>query len=317
LHSSLRVLPDAAAPAQHIELAAGLGLRRRLSPPVPVPRPLFGRAATSGLLAPDLLPPDTPQALSTVCADLGMLHPALPEVGLRERAQELAQGVVRQHVTACFAALQQRVTAAVVRCQQQLLEASQPGANLGGQGSVLASTFSYISAVLQKGIVAVLQVGAAGLAVGAAVLRGAPAAANLLARLRLSTSPPAKELLQGSCPPLALWPEQPCSFGAGLSWSKRGASRAAPAQLPHQPPGRAAPPASSAQGVKAYESHQRLLAAWHDAFIDLVQGQLQHFFMALLASFMDLTGAGVGLRRAREGARSLPSPAGMRQAGVP
>jgi hypothetical protein len=45
------------------------------------------------------------------------------------------------------------------------------------------------------------------------------------------------------------------------------------------------------QGVKAYETHQRLLAAWHDAFIDLVQGQLQHFFMSLLASFMQLTGA--------------------------
>jgi hypothetical protein len=41
--------------------------------------------------------------------------------------------------------------------------------------------------------------------------------------------------------------------------------------------------------VKAYETHQRLLASWHDTFIDLVQGQLQHFFMSLLASFMQLT----------------------------
>jgi hypothetical protein len=99
------------------------------------------------------------QALTSVSADLGMLHPALPEVGLRDKAQELVQGAVKGHVTACFAALQQRVTAAVGRCRQQLLQAAQPGAPLGGQGQVLAATFGYIQAVLQKGIVAVLQVG--------------------------------------------------------------------------------------------------------------------------------------------------------------
>lgn len=43
------------------------------------------------------------------------------------------------------------------------------------------------------------------------------------------------------------------------------------------------------QGLRVYENHSRLLATWHNSFVDLVQGQLQHFFLSLLSNFLDVT----------------------------
>lgn len=41
------------------------------------------------------------------------------------------------------------------------------------------------------------------------------------------------------------------------------------------------------QGVKFYENHPEVLGDGHDVFVDVVQGQLQNWFLALLANFME------------------------------
>ena len=37
------------------------------------------------------------------------------------------------------------------------------------------------------------------------------------------------------------------------------------------------------RALKAYQQQSTLLKAWQDVFVDLVQGQLQHLFLSLLA----------------------------------
>ncbi|GFR51170.1 hypothetical protein Agub_g13528, partial [Astrephomene gubernaculifera] len=60
------------------------------------------------------------QALSTVSTDVGLLAPHLPELQLRERAMEVVQAAVQQHVTLSFAALKQRVIDAAVAVRTAL-----------------------------------------------------------------------------------------------------------------------------------------------------------------------------------------------------
>ena len=37
------------------------------------------------------------------------------------------------------------------------------------------------------------------------------------------------------------------------------------------------------RALKAYQQQSSLLKTWQDVFVDLVQGQLQHLFLSLLA----------------------------------
>lgn len=67
------------------------------------------------------------------------------------------------------------------------------------------------------------------------------------------------------------------------------------------------------QGLKAYESHARLLSPWHDAFVDTVQAQLQHLLLQLLATFTDMTGIKYeGSDAVRDALRAAAATAGAR-----
>lgn len=64
--------------------------------------------------------------MTTVNADLGLLHNQLPELSLRDVAAAATEQAVQAHINAAFAALQERLTAGVsMLCQQ--LDAQQPG----------------------------------------------------------------------------------------------------------------------------------------------------------------------------------------------
>ncbi len=47
-------------------------------------------------------------------------------------------------------------------------------------------------------------------------------------------------------------------------------------------------------GLRAYEAHSRLLAPWHDTFVELVQGQLQALLMQQVTQFKALAHIKVG-----------------------
>lgn len=127
--------------------------------------------------------PPPPQALSTVSTDVGLLATHLPELGLKERAAEVVQAAVQQHVTLSFAALKQRVIDAAVCVRTALQGAPGGGAAQGGaeagagsgggggsgaggggggggeaRGGVLRAGSEYLVELLQRGLAALLQV---------------------------------------------------------------------------------------------------------------------------------------------------------------
>lgn len=110
------------------------------------------------------------QALSTMSTDVGLLAAHLPELQLKERAMEVVQAAVQQHVTLSFAALKQRVIDAAVAVRTGLAaEAGEGGAagggiggaggadGGGGAGSLLRQGNAYMSELLMRGLAALLQ----------------------------------------------------------------------------------------------------------------------------------------------------------------
>ncbi len=68
------------------------------------------------------------QALTACSTDIGLLHSALPELSLRDRAQEVVQQAVRGHVAGAFSALEERTQAAMSLLQARLtVEEPQQG----------------------------------------------------------------------------------------------------------------------------------------------------------------------------------------------
>ena len=54
--------------------------------------------------------------------------------------------------------------------------------------------------------------------------------------------------------------------------------------------------AAALDGLRAYRSHSRLLASWHDAFVDAVGGGLQGLLLAIAMHCMQLAGVRVRMR---------------------
>ncbi|KAG2495102.1 hypothetical protein HYH03_006712 [Edaphochlamys debaryana] len=107
-------------------------------------------------------------ALSTVSTDAGLLSAHLPELQLKERAMEVVQAAVQQHVTLSFAALKQRAIDAAVAVRTALgAEGGDAGGGGGagagggggggGAGSVLRQGSNYLVELLQRGLAALLQ----------------------------------------------------------------------------------------------------------------------------------------------------------------
>ncbi|EFJ51819.1 hypothetical protein VOLCADRAFT_120427 [Volvox carteri f. nagariensis] len=80
-----------------------------------------GKAGSSAVLSAIAL------ALSTMSTDVGLLATHLPELQLKERALEVVQAAIQQHVTLSFAALKQRVIDAAVAGSAYLVELLQRG----------------------------------------------------------------------------------------------------------------------------------------------------------------------------------------------
>ncbi|GLC45938.1 hypothetical protein PLESTF_000714400 [Pleodorina starrii] len=115
------------------------------------------------------------QALSTMSIDVGLLATHLPELQLKERAMEVVQAAVQQHVTLSFAALKQRVIDAAVAVRSALAAESADGAGgggggggggmgggsgvggSGGPGAILRQGSSYLVELLQRGLAVLLQ----------------------------------------------------------------------------------------------------------------------------------------------------------------
>eukprot|EP00198_Chlamydomonas_reinhardtii_P005800 XP_001695136.1 predicted protein [Chlamydomonas reinhardtii] len=165
------------------------------------------------------------QALSTVSTDVGLLATHLPELGLKERAAEVVQAAVQQHVTLSFAALKQRVIDAAVCVRTALQGAPGGGAAQGGAEAGAGSGGGGGSGAGGGG-------GGGGEARGGVLRAGSEYLVELLQR--------------------------------GL--------------------------AALLQGLRGYESAggPRLLASWRDAWVELVQGGLQGFFVGLLTASLEL-----------------------------
>ncbi|GLI70392.1 hypothetical protein VaNZ11_015174 [Volvox africanus] len=98
------------------------------------------------------------QALSTMSIDVGLLAAHLPELQLKERALEVVQGSIQQHVTLSFAALKQRVIDAAVAVRTALAsEAADAAPGSSGQGAILQQGSVYLVELLQRGLAVLLQ----------------------------------------------------------------------------------------------------------------------------------------------------------------
>jgi hypothetical protein len=144
-----------------------------------------GSAPTSqcrALKKPPHSPLRNPQAMATVAADVGKLHPHLPELNLPDYAAAAAEQAVRAHAAAALATLGQAVEITVRRARAAAAAAgrssgggspkrggSGDGGTAGDRGEVpgvdaaaLAAAFGAASDAVQRGSTAMLQVGAAG-----------------------------------------------------------------------------------------------------------------------------------------------------------
>ncbi|KAG2450988.1 hypothetical protein HYH02_004260 [Chlamydomonas schloesseri] len=180
------------------------------------------------------------QALSTMSTDVGLLAGHLPELGLKERAAEVVQAAVQQHVTLSFAALKQRVIDAAVCVRTALQGAPAPGAAAGGGAGGVGGGGGGGAAGGGGGADAGAGGGGGGGGGGGA---GGGEAGGVLR----AGSEYLVELLQ-----------------RGL--------------------------AALLQGLRGYESAggPRLLSSWRDAWVELVQGGLQGFFVGLLTASLEL-----------------------------
>ncbi|GIL88543.1 hypothetical protein Vretimale_15339 [Volvox reticuliferus] len=98
------------------------------------------------------------QALSTMSIDVGLLAAHLPELQLKERALEVVQASIQQHVTLSFAALKQRVIDAAVAVRTALAsESADAGAGSSGAGAILQQGSVYLVELLQRGLAVLLQ----------------------------------------------------------------------------------------------------------------------------------------------------------------
>ncbi|GIL63103.1 hypothetical protein Vafri_17228 [Volvox africanus] len=98
------------------------------------------------------------QALSTMSIDVGLLAAHLPELQLKERALEVVQASIQQHVTLSFAALKQRVIDAAVAVRTALAsEAADAGPGSAGPGAILQQGSVYLAELLQRGLAVLLQ----------------------------------------------------------------------------------------------------------------------------------------------------------------
>lgn len=77
------------------------------------------------------------QAVNTLSADLSIVSGGLPELGLKDKAQQLVAGACQHHMALCFLAMTSRITCAVAAVQ---LHASGQGHSHQGQGGAHGSS---------------------------------------------------------------------------------------------------------------------------------------------------------------------------------
>ena len=77
------------------------------------------------------------QALSTLSADLSLLHSHLPELALKDRATATVSGCIERHLTTSFAALSSRVMGGVLAVRSRLESAAGDHAHASQSGSHL------------------------------------------------------------------------------------------------------------------------------------------------------------------------------------
>ncbi|KAK9813244.1 hypothetical protein WJX72_011382 [[Myrmecia] bisecta] len=211
----LKVVKRALTSAANAESAAAMGLSVTGAEVGP---PAFGKDWGAATLS---------AALYTISNDVTRVQSLLPELSPQDRGTEVVEGAVRQHIGACFGALERRVLNAVEQTQARLDGSAADGA--AGeqntlQGQVLLQAFTGISEL---------------------VLRGSE---SILA------------------------------------------------------------------GMRVYRSSQWVLRSWQDVFVDLVQGQLQHLFLSLLAGFVSracVQPEGLDLPPLVRASDSLASPSGQ------